>query len=321
MGKHLWKSYVKQSIAFTSAVAVLALAGGLAQAQEGPVPTQVTVSVDSKQPVPVDVSSLKVKVNGKVTPLISFTRVQPQGLEVAVLIDDGLRSSFANQLGDMRQFITSLPPGVNVLVGYMQNGRILSASNGFSTNHEAVAGQVRIPSSIPGVSASPYFCLSDFVKHWPSSQRATRAVLMLTNGIDPYNGSPSVLNQDSPYVENAVADAQRAGVAVYSIPYHEAGLPGGYGSFSGQSYLEQVADGTGGRLLYLGSLNPVDLTPFLNEFLKDLRESYTAAFDVKASSGKYGTLEQLKISSAQSGVKIHAPEAVHAGGADMHEHE
>ena len=87
------------------------------------------------------------------------------------------------------------------------------------------------------MSASPYFCLSEFAKNWPGTPvearrnpealdamgpaaagtRKARFVLMITNGVDPYNGSTSILNQDSPYVATAVRDAQRAGAAVYSI--------------------------------------------------------------------------------------------------------
>jgi hypothetical protein len=136
---------------------------------------------------------------------------------------------------------------------------------------------------------------------------------MLTNGVDPYNGSTSILNQDSPYVQSAMEDAQRAGVTVYAIPYHEAGLPGGAGSLSGQSYLQQVAQGTGGRLLYEGSFNPVALKPFLNDLLDDLRETYTATFEVNATHEKPSSLARLKMTTSQHGVKIHAPEAVHPG--------
>jgi len=64
---------------------------------------------------------------------------------------------------------------------------------------------------------------------------------MITDGVDPYNGRPSVLNQNSPYVESAQNAAQRAGVAVYSIYYGDRGIGGGGAYLSGQSYLQQVA--------------------------------------------------------------------------------
>lgn len=293
------------------------LAGGLplvAQVPvEGPVETHATVSVESKQPLQLDPTMIKVEVNGHQTPLTDLARVRPASVQVAILIDDGLRTSFASQLNDMKEFITSLPPGVQVLVGYMRSGSV-DTPNGFSTDHAAVAAALHVPSSSAGISGSPYFCLSDFAKKWPSPDPAARFVLMLTNGVDPYNGSTSVMNQDSPYVEAAQNDAARAGIAVYAIAYHDAGMGGGSASFSGQSYLQQVAEATGGRSLYNGNMNPVSLKPFLVEFGSALAESYTATFMAHANNEKANTLTRLKITTSQPKLKLHAPEVVRPGG-------
>jgi hypothetical protein len=194
----------------------------------------------------------------------------------------------------------------------MQNG-IVRSEGGFSTNHAAVAAQLRIPMSAAGVDASPYFCLSDFVKHWPSNEPGARFVLMVSNGVDPYNGRPSIMNQDSPYVQTAQEDAQRAGVAVYSIYYGESGLRGGRGSFSGQSYLQQVGEATGGESFYQGTITPPSLGPYLKQFDKAIAESYTVSFNVNSAGSKGNTLTQIKLTSSQPGVKIHAPQSVHPG--------
>ena len=122
---------------------------------------------------------------------------------------------------DFADFINALPPGSKVLVGYMQNG-LVRGMNTFTANHQAVADQLRIAMSVAGINGSPYFTLSEFVKHWPSNQPGARFVLLVTNGVDPYNGSTSVMNQNSPYVQTAQEDAQRAGVAVYSIYFPQA---------------------------------------------------------------------------------------------------
>ena len=287
--------------------------------QEGPVPTSVTLGVQATGATELDPARVKVEVNGRGTELSSLTRLAPASLQLAILIDDGLRSSFGLQIQDMQKFLRELPPGVQVFVGYMQNGRVVGTGRGFSSDHAEVASQIRVPQSVAGISASPYFCLSDFVKRWPSEQPGTRVVLMLTNGVDPYNGSISPLNQDSPYVHAAQEDAIRSDVTVYAIPYHERGLPGGVGSFSGQSYLQQVADATGGRLLYQGTFNPVTIAPYLKQMLDDLRESYTAIFPVDATHEKDRTLKQLKITTSQHGVKLHVPESVHPGEPATHE--
>jgi hypothetical protein len=183
---------------------------------------------------------------------------------------------------------------------------------GFSSNHAVVADQLRIAMAMPGASASPYFCLSDFVKHWPSQQRVPRFVLMITNGVDPYNGSVSPMNQDSPYVQAAQEDAQRAGVAVYALYYGDAGMRGGRAAFSGQSYLSQVTGATGGESLYNGTFSPTSFAPYLKRLAEDMRESYVLGFRANATHARANTLVPIKVKS-MNGAKVHAPEAVHPG--------
>ncbi len=279
---------------------------------EGPVPTTALINVQSKNDAPFNTAALKLEVDGHAATIASVTPVRAQGAQVALLIDDGLRANFGVQLKDVQQFITSLPAGTQVLVGYMENGTVRSAG-GFTTDHAAAADAVRLPLTAPGISASPYFCLSEFVKHWPGQPGAARMVLMITNGVDPYNGSVSPLNQDSPYVQAAQDDAQRAGAAVYSIYYGDSGIRGGLASFSGQSYLNQVAEATGGESFYQGRITPPSLTPYFNEFRKALGESFLVTFNANANHEKRDTLVRIKLKSEQGGVKVHAPQSVHPG--------
>jgi hypothetical protein len=193
----------------------------------------------------------------------------------------------------------------------MQNGTVRSSGH-FTADHQEIQSQIRVPMSVPGLSASPYFCLSDFVKHWPSEQPAARFVLMMTNGVDPYNGRPSITNQDSPYVQAAQEDAQRAGVAVYSIYFPDSGFRGGRGSFSGQSYLQQVGDATGGMLFNNGPIPPVSVGPYLKQFWDAVNSSYELGFMANANR-KRNELTRIKVKSNQPGVKVHAPDSVVPG--------
>ena len=285
-------------------------------AQEGPVTTQSIVTVDSKSPQTLTSKNLTVKVNRHEAQVSNVVPVPSNGTQVALLIDDGLRTSVGRQLPDLKSFITSLPAGIEIFVGYMQNGRVVPAQD-FTTDHAAAAANLRLPMGSPGASASPYFCLSDFVKKWPGGSSAdgallapkARFVLMLTNGVDPYNGSTSITNQNSPYVDAAISDAQRAGVPVYSIYYGDTGFRGGNASFSGQSYLLNVAQSTGGRAYYQGTGNPVSLTPFLKQFTKSMSESYVATFDVL---GK-GNLVDLKFETTLKNTKLQTPQMVRPG--------
>jgi hypothetical protein len=297
-------------------LAVLTL-GLLAHAQEGPAPTQALITIDSKDAPQLTANDLQVEVNNHKLPLTSLAPVLPAGAQVAILIDDGMRVSFGREIGALRTFITSLPPQTEVFVGYMSNGRVDQKSY-FTTDHVGAASKVRIPMGTPGISASPYFCLSDFVKRWPSegfdgnaSARKARFVLMLTNGVDPYNGSTSLMNQNSPYVETAQKDAQRAGVAVSSIYFGDSGFRGGRASFSGQSYLAQVAEATGGKAYFEGTGNPVSLDPFLDQFKQSLGETYVATFPAVGKD-----LVEFRVKTNIPKVKVRAPQQVHPGNAE-----
>ena len=298
-----------------------------AQKEEGALATQILVGVDARSTPPANASDLTITVDGRKVPLSSWTPIVPAEAQVALLIDDGLRESVGRNLDSLRAFLKGLPPGIEVLVGYMQNGRVVQAQP-FTTDHDAAAAAIRLPEGVPGESASPYFCLSDFVKKWPGAlpadadtairreeqaapKQKARFVLMITNGVDPYNGSTSVMNQDSPYVATAVTDAQRAGVVVYSIYFTDAGIRGPSASLSGQSYLQQLSDGTGGVNYYEGVGNPISMDPFLKQFVQALAKSYIATFDAPAGKGSHD-LASVKIASA-SKAKLRAARAVRAG--------
>ena len=300
---------------FTAVAAILIFAKcGFAQL-EGPTNTQILVQVDSKAEQIPALADITMKVNGKEEPLTGWSQVQPNGVQVAVLIDDGLRESVGRELNSLKSFANGLPPGTQIYIGYMRDGTV-STEQPFTTNHAAAAERFRLPIGTLGVSASPYFCLSEFVKHWPAdpSRPAARFVMMITNGVDPYNGSTSIMNQNSPYVEAAITDAQRAGVSVSSIYYADSGFRGGRGSFSGQSYLTQTGDETGGRSYYQGQGNPVSMAPLLAQFQHAISETFVASFSAKASGNK---LVDVKVDSKMHGVKLHSAKMVRPGNAEI----
>ena len=301
--------------ALVAAGILLSLASGTQiQAQtEGPQRTRTLVRVISpkgKEQETPQKTDLRLRLNGHGTDLLALNPVlatDGRGVEIALLIDDGLRGNFSTNLNDLRGFIQELPSNAAVGIGYLQNGRVNFAAP-IGAEREAAVKAVRIPLGSVGISASPYFCLSELVKHWPSNTNAARVVLMITNGIDPYNGSTSPLNQNSPYVATAVTDAQKAGVAVYSIYWGGLALGFSRGSFSGQSYLQQVAEGTGGDSYNQGSINPPSITPYLKQFQQALEETYSATF---LASGNKPVA--IKVTANTHGVKVIAPTLVQPG--------
>jgi len=283
----------------------------------------VLVNIEPKSVPPANASVLTVSVNDHKEALSDWAPVAPGNAQVALLIDDGLRESIGRELDNLRNFVRGLPPGVEVMIGFMQYGHVVS-DQPFSSDHQLVATGIHLPAGMPGMSASPYICLSDFVKKWPSSgasssasgfstssQHKARFVLMLSNGVDPYNGSTSIMNQDSPYVTAAITDSQRAGVAVYAIYFGDAGIRGASADNSGQSYLSQLTQGTGGVSLWEGVGNPVSMAPFLTTFAHSIAETYIATFI--APTGKDPQRDMVRVKFTAPKTKLHAPESVRPG--------
>ncbi len=88
-----------------------------------------------------------MKVNNHDAELTSVVPVLPNGTQVAFLIDDGLRTSVGRQLSDIKGFINSLPQGTEILVGYMQNGRVIPQQP-FTTDPQ---GRRRKSQNSPGI--------------------------------------------------------------------------------------------------------------------------------------------------------------------------
>ena len=298
---------------------VLGMAPLAIHAQEGPQPTRVLVRAEGKNGnlSSLHASDVKVEVGGHDVPVSGLTPlVQPAGLsgaargqqlEIAILLDDGLRSNFDVNVGELEKFVgATVSPTTSVGVGYMRNGTVFFPQ-GFSKEADTERKAVRLPISSPGSSGSPYFCLQDLLKHWPTHTGAARVVLMITNGIDLYNGSTSPLNQDSPYVDETIALAQRAAVPVYTLYFGGRAVNNGPGSFSGENYLSKVSDETGGISLNQGTITPPSIASFLQRFQQALNDTYAVQFMTASRR-----LERLKVSSTQSGIKLRAQSQVEA---------
>lgn len=227
---------------------------------------------------PVDQADVMVyegKERDKVTGWLPL-QGEHAGLELFILLDDSSSASLGSQLEDLRQFIGSQPPTTKVGVGYMQNGTAVVVQN-FTDDHAQAAKSLRLPLGVGGVNASPYFSLSDLIKRWPRTNER-REVFMVSDGIDRYYGAGDL--QD-PYVDEAVEEAQRAGVVVYAV--YNPGV-GHFGhsywlTYWGQIYLSQVAERTGGEAYYIGFNGPpVSFVPYLDDVNRRLKSQYLLTF-------------------------------------------
>ena len=257
----------------------------------------------------ISAQDLKVKVNGKTSTVTSFNQMQENNspLELVLMLDSGARASLGTQFNDIQTFVKEMPPNTKMAIAYMQQGRAAFASQ-LSSNAADVLKGLHLSTGIPGENASPYFCLSDLAKNWPSHDRtARREVVMVTDGVDNYERR---FDPDDPYVQSAIKDSVRAELVVYSIYWRNTGRANntGYETNAGQNLLFMVTQATGGNSYWQGIGNPVSLQPFLQDLRRRLNNQYEMSFEAP-STGK-PEVGSLKLELHVPSAKVTAPQQV-----------
>jgi hypothetical protein len=246
-------------------------------------------------PGPVDKQDVMVyegKVRDTVTSWLP-AKADHADLEFFILIDDSANATLATQFDDIRQFINSQPATTKVGIAYMRNGTAEITQN-LTADHAQAAKSLRIPMGIGGASASPYFSLTDLIKRWPAGS-PRREVLMISDGIDLYYGAGDL--QD-PYVDEAIEQAQRAGIIVFAIYNPGAGhyARSYWRTNFGQLYLSRVADETGGEAYYIGFTGPaVTFVPYLDDVEHRLDNQYLLTFLAKPE--KKAGMQRVKLTT------------------------
>jgi hypothetical protein len=307
--KNTWRlGLVAASLLVGSAAPVMAQGG---QGEATAVVTAVPKDKGEATVGMLGAQQIEVQVDGKKVQPINFRAYGQGPVELVILMDSGLRTSFGRNLEDLTNYIRSLPANVQVAIAYMQNGRAVFSSH-LGGERESALKALHVPAGVPGESASPYFCLSDLAKNWPAPRSAARRlVVMITDGVDRYNLR---YDPDDPYLRAAVDDSERAGLVIYPIYYRDQGRlsSGFYETNAGQNYLSQVAEETGGNLYWQGLSNPVSLQPFLADLNRRMGNQYE--LDVPVNVGKKPQLASLKVKSQLSSVKVDAPMHVAVAG-------
>jgi hypothetical protein len=301
-----------QIVTALAAALLTAAAPALAQ-NEGQGQGQALVTAlpkNDKQPTAdVSAQTLNVTVNGK---RANLTNWQPMHgdqapVEFVLLIDGAAHTSLGREWDEIEHFVQNLPPYVKVSIAYMENGRAVLAGP-LTTDHASALKGLHLPIGEPGYAASPYFCLSDLAKSWPSTDaHARREVLMITDGVDTYE---RVYDPEDPYVHSAIEDSARAGLVVYSIYWLSNGRAdrSWYENNAGQNLLLQVDESTGGTSYWEGTGNPVTLTPYFDDLSRRWNNQYELNFTAPLK-GK-ATVATLKVKSSAPGVKVDAPQQV-----------
>lgn len=299
------KSHVLLAAAALLAPSLPALAAS--NPAQGRAIVTVVATGHAEAPPAIQPQDLNLSVDGKPSTVIAWqpARGPESPLELVLLIDGSARGSFGTQLGSVQSFLRALPPGARAAIAYMQNGRA-AFTGPLSSDPEQVVKGLRLPSGIAGSSGSPYFCLSDLAKNWPShDQAARREVVLITDGIDNYN--PRYDPNDT-YVQAAIRDSVRAGLVVYSIYWTSAGhRDDGLEATGGQSLLAMTTDATGGYSYGLGLSNPVSFDPFFQDLRQRFDNQYTLGF---SSATAKPDVRDMRLKVAASAARVTAPSQV-----------
>ncbi len=280
------------------------------EAAQGQGTAVVTVLPKNKSELAPNVSQRdiqSVKVGGKAVQVTNWRAFRNGPVELVILIDEGARSSLGTQLNDIQKFVGSLPPNVKAAIAYMENGQAVFAGP-FTTDHDQVLKALHLPQGIAGVDASPYFCLSDLAKHWPSPDRTVRReVVAITDGVDYYYRR---YDPDDPYVQAAISDTVRAGIVVYSLYWKNIGRADNtdYGDNTGQNLMDEVTQATGGANFWQGLGNPVSFQPYLDELTRRLNNQYELSFNAPLNG--HPQVENFALKLTAPGASVDAPKSV-----------
>jgi VWFA-related protein len=226
-------------------------------------------------------------------------------LYLTVLVQDDLISPASNEIGTLANFIRHLPEGSYVSVGYMRVGS-LQIRQRFTTDLERAAKALRIPGGTPSVGPyNPYSTIIEALKRYQSQPVGRRAVLAVTDGLDISRGVESSLASQSTDLQRAVGEAQRRGVAVYSI-YTPTATTSNNPSLAnnGQSALSRLSEETGGKSFFQGSGAPVSFDPFLREIGDKLGKLIALTY-LSTHGGK--GFHKIKLEATLEGARLDYP--------------
>ena len=198
--------------------------------------------------------------------LLSIRRPSDNPITLAVLLQDDLVSSIANETKGVAEFVRQLPVGSRVMVGYIRTGS-LQLRRRFTTELPKAAEAIRPPLGVASASPyNPFVQVIEALRRYDAQPLGRRAMILVSDGLDISHGLDSSTPGQSVDLARAITEAQRRGVAIYSIYAPSAALAGHHLLIAnGQSCLKRLSDETGGYAFFQGTGAPVSFEPFLKE--------------------------------------------------------
>lgn len=272
-----------------------------------PVTIPLTIRVNPDESVPeLQNIDLTVSEDGEPQTILSIRGIGTNSpITLAVLIQDDLVPSVANEIKPLAQFIRGLPKGSRVMIGYLRTGS-LQVKQKFTSDLEKAAKSMRPPSGFASAGPyNPYVEVIEALKKFEAQPLGRRAILLVSDGLDISRGVDSSAPTQSIDLQRAVNEAQRRAVAVYGFyaPTLAAAANRLLAS-NAQSSLLRLSNETGGLAFFQGTGAPVSFDPFIRELDVSLQKQAALTF---LSTHLDKGFHRIEVKSATPGVRIAYP--------------
>lgn len=225
-------------------------------------------------------------------------------MTLAVLIQDDLVSTIANEIRPLGHFIRGLPKNSRVMVGYLRAGS-LQVRQRFTTDLDKAAKALRSPVGFASAAPyNPYVEVIEAIKRFDSQPSGRRAILLVSDGLDVSRGIDSSSPTLSIDLQRAINEAQRRSIAVYAFYAPTVGSQSSILTANAQSSLKRLAEETGGRAFFQGTTAPVSFAPFIRELDVSLEKQVALTY-LSTHTGK--GFHKIEVRSSSPGVEINHP--------------
>jgi len=281
--------------------------GEVSRSAAKPITIPLTIRVkDAKPESEFQTIDLTVSEDGEPQTVLSIRAMATNSpITLAVLVQDDLIPSIANEMKSLRAFITRLPRGSRVMVGYIRTGT-LQVRQKFTTDLEKASRALRSPNGLASAAPyNPYVEVIEAEKRFEAQPAGRRAILLLSDGLDTSRGVDSSSPSQSIDLQRAINEAQRKSIAVYA--FYAPTVAGGTSTLligNAQSSLQKLADDTGGRAFFQGTGAPVSFDPFIKELDSALERQVALTF---LSTHDNKGFHKIAVRSSTPGVQVSYP--------------
>src|SRR5687768_8544901 len=281
--------------------------GGVPPRPGKPVTIPLTIHTPADEVTPeLQNIDLTVSEDGEPQTILSIRGIGTNSpITIAVLIQDDLVPSVANEIKALAEFIRNLPKGSRVMIGYLRTGS-LQVRQKFTNDLEKAAKSLRAPSGFANASPyNPYVEVIEALKKFDSQPLGRRAILLVSDGLDISRGVDSSAPSQSVDLQRAVNESQRRGIAIYGF-YAPTIVASANPSLvaNAQSSLLRLSNETGGHAFFQGTGAPVSFEPFIRELDISLEKQVALTF---LSTHLNRGFHRIEVKSATPGVRVTYP--------------